>query len=102
MPPKPDLYSFNQIKEIMEKNNEETLMKFLNATIERMDKKIQDLANENVLLKKEVADVKISLQFHSDIFDKKVSENVVKLKETGNECTVDSRYLEHSPDQGTA
>ena len=55
-------------------------MKFFNATIERMDKNIQDLANENVLLKKEVADVKISLQFHSDVFDKKVNEleNVIK------------------------
>ena len=57
MPPKPELYSFCQIKEIISMH-QETTMKFFNSTVERLERKINDLVAENHNLRHELAEVK--------------------------------------------
>ena len=52
-----ETYTFEQVKELM-KSNEETFLKFFNSTVERLEKKITDLSTENILIKKEVNDIK--------------------------------------------
>ena len=41
-------------------------MKFFNTAIERLERKFDNLATENAVLKKEMADLKSSIQFHYD------------------------------------
>lgn len=74
MPPKSDTFTFNQVKEVMEKH-EETILKFFNATVDRLEKKISNLTEENILIKKEMKDLKESLEFQGDLFEKKLVEN---------------------------
>ena len=56
-------------------------MKFFNSTVERLERKINDLVAENHTLRYELAEVKESMQFHTDHFDTKLEE-VKKMKET--------------------
>ena len=75
--PKSDTYTFNQIKEIMDKNEETTrnwLVAFFNNTISRMETKLSDVIKENEQLKKEVNDVKETLNFQEEMFEKKLKE----------------------------
>ena len=62
-----------QVKEILDAL-ENTLMKFFNTAIERLEREVDNLATENAVLKKELADLKSSMQFHSDTIDKKLLE----------------------------
>ena len=62
-----------QVKEILDAL-ENTLMKFFNTAIERLEREVDNLATENAVLKKELADLKSSRQFHSDTIDKKLLE----------------------------
>ena len=57
MPPKAENYTFAQVKEIMEKN-EDTMMKCFNAAMDRIEKKVHDLVNENIELKQDVKSFK--------------------------------------------
>ena len=59
---KKDVFTINQIKDILE-IHEQTITNFFNSTLERMDKKISYLIGENAVLKNEVAELKKSLQF---------------------------------------
>ena len=71
MPPKQDkqeMYTFNQIKEIMGKN-EETMMKFFNMTVEKLERKIDLLQEENTLLKHEVKEIKTAMDFQNTKFE---------------------------------
>ena len=76
MPPKVETYTFNQLKEIIEKN-EDTMMKFFNVTVEKLEKKIDKLQEENILLKKEMGELKSSMEFQSEQFE----ENKKSLSE---------------------
>ena len=62
-----------QVKEILY-THENTLMKFFNTAIERLERKVDNLTTENAVLKKEMADLKSSMQCHSDIIDEKLLE----------------------------
>ena len=62
---KKDVFIIKHFKYILQLH-EQKLTNFSNSTIERMDKKISDLIGENNVLKNEVAELKISLQFHTD------------------------------------
>ena len=73
MPPKHETYTFNQIKEIIEKN-EETIMKFVNSTIERLERKIDNLTEENRTLRAELKDVKSGMEFNDGTFSSKMKE----------------------------
>ena len=61
-----------------------TLIKFFNTTIERLERKVDSLTTENSVLKKEMADLKSSIQFHNDTTDEKVSsswhKNITSLR----------------------
>ena len=59
---KKDVLTINQIKDNLQ-IHEQTIT---NSTLERMDNKISDLTGENAVLKNEVAELKKSLQFHTD------------------------------------
>ena len=61
MLPNAELYTFNQIKEIMEKN-EDTILKCFSSTVDRLEKKIQDLTEENFNLKNDMNELKNSHQ----------------------------------------
>ena len=65
-------FSPAQVKKIQDAH-ENTLMKFFNIALERLKKKVDNLKSDNAVLKKEMVDLKSSMQFHSDIID----ENLV-------------------------
>ena len=52
-----------------------TLIKFFNTAIERLERKVDNLTTENSVLKKEMADSKSSIQFHYDTTDEKFSSS---------------------------
>ena len=54
-------------------------MKFFNTAIERLERKVDNLTTENAVLKKKMADLKSSMQFHSDTIDEKLLEDVTKI-----------------------
>ena len=47
-------------------------MKYFNAAFERLERKFDNLTTENIVLKKEMTDLKSSMQFHFDKSNKKV------------------------------
>ena len=93
MPPKAEVFTFNQIREIMDRN-EETLMRFFNSAVDRMEKKIKDLVEENILLKKELSDLKESVQFHSDLVEVKIKDVDEKLKSEQQSHTREEKLKE--------
>ena len=64
-------FSATQVKEILD-THENTLMKFINTAIERLA--IDNVTTKNAVLQKEMADFKSSMQFYSDIIDRKLLE----------------------------
>ena len=80
MPPKGETYTFNQVKEIIEKN-EETMMKFFQMTVDRLEKRIDNLQNENANLKRNMDDINKAMNFQNEVFEdtlKKVKEQSEK------------------------
>ena len=67
-----------QVKEILDAH-ENTLMKFFNTAIERLQREIDNLATDNAVLKKEMTDSKSSMQFYSDTIDEKLFEVDTKV-----------------------
>ena len=61
-------FSPAQVKEILDAH-ENTLMKFFNTDSERLERGVNNMTTENAVLKKEMMDLKYSMQFHSDIID---------------------------------
>ena len=55
-----------QVKEILDVHKV-TLMNFYSTAIGRLEKKVDNLTNEKGFLKKNMADLKSSMQFHTDI-----------------------------------
>ena len=54
-------------------------MKFFNTAAERLERKIDNMTTESAVLKKEMADLKSSMQFHSDTINKKLFEADAKV-----------------------
>ena len=69
--PKAETYTFNQVKELLQMH-ENTLLNVFNSTIDRLDKKIDILKEENSKIKKELIDLRESVQHHSDNVDEKL------------------------------
>ena len=88
---KKDIFTINQIKDNLQ-IHEQTITNFFNSTLERMDKKISDLTGENAVLKNEVAELKKSLQFHTDQWE----ENFKTLDNLKNELLQNQK---HQPQQ---
>ena len=73
MPPKGETFTFNQMKEIIQQH-EESMLKFFNTTVDRLEKKVSTLTEENYNIKKELESIKESLHFHSEIVDEKIGK----------------------------
>lgn len=91
-------YTFQQIKEIMDQH-EETLMKFFNNTVDRLEKKIGDLQYENVQLKKGMEELKTSISFNSDLMENKIKEidslkNEIKERKNNSIQNIDDKCEE--------
>ena len=56
-------------------------MKFFNTAIERLERRVDNLTTENAVLKKEMADLKSPMQFHSDTIDEKILEADAKASQ---------------------
>ena len=76
-------FSPTQLKEI-QVTHENTLMKFINTAIERLDRKVDNLTTKNAVLQKEMADFKSLMQFYSDIIDEKLLEVDTKVSQAYN------------------
>ena len=63
-----ETYTLNQVKELLQMH-ENTLLNVFNSTIDRSDKKIDILKEENSKIKKELTDLRQSVQYHSDNVD---------------------------------
>ena len=68
MGPKAETYTFNQVKELLQMH-ENTLLNVFNSTIDRLDKKIDILKEENSKINKELADLRESVQYYCDNVD---------------------------------
>ena len=73
-------FSPAQEKEILDAHKN-TLMKFFNTAIKRLERKVDNLTTENAVLKKEVANLKSSMQFHYDTIDEKFLEVDTKVSQ---------------------
>ena len=76
-------FSPTQLKEI-QVTHENTLMKFINTAIERLDRKVDNLTTKNAVLQKEMADFKSLRQFYSDIIEEKLLEVDTKVSQAYN------------------
>ena len=90
MGPKAETYTFNHVKQLLQMH-ENTLLNVFNSAIDRLDKKIDILKEENSKIKKELTDLTESVQYHSD----NVDEVTKKLKD------IDSRVEEIKLDEIT-
>ena len=68
MGPKAETYAFNQVKELLWMH-ENTLLNVFNSTIDRLDKNIDILKEGKSKIKKELADLRECVQYHSDNVD---------------------------------
>ena len=68
MCPKAETYTFNQLMELLQMH-ENMLFNVFNSNIDRLDKKIYILREENSEIKKELIDLRESVQYHSDNVD---------------------------------
>ena len=68
MGPKAETYAFNQVKELL-RMHENTLLNVFNSTIDRLDMNIDILKEGKSKIKKELADLRESAQYHSDNVD---------------------------------
>ena len=65
MGPKAETYTFSQVRELLQMH-ENMLLNVFNSTIDRLDKKIDILKEENSKIKEGLADLRESVQYHSD------------------------------------
>ena len=76
-------FSQIQIKKIL-LTHENTLMKFINTAIERIERKVDNLTSKNAVLQKKMADFKFLKQFYFDIIDEKLLEVDTKVSKAYN------------------
>ena len=68
MGPKVEAYTFNQVTELLQMH-ENMLLNVFNSPIDRLDKKIDILKEENSKIKKELTALRESVQYHSGNVD---------------------------------
>ena len=69
MGPKAETYTFSQVKELLHMH-ENMLLNVFNSTIDRLDKKIDIRMEESSKIKKELTDLRESVQYHSENVNK--------------------------------
>ena len=90
--------TFNQVKALLQMH-ENTLLNMFRSTIDRLDKKIDILKGENSKIKKEMTDLRDSVQYHSynldevnkrlEDIDSRVEE--IKLDEITKNCVTKTK-----------
>ena len=68
MAQKAEIYTFNQVKQLVHMH-ENMLLNVFNSTIDSSDKKIDMLKEENSKIKKELIDLRESVPYHGDNID---------------------------------
>ena len=68
MGPNVKIYTFNQVKELPQMH-ENTLLNMFNSTIDKLDKQIHILKEENLKIKEELTDLRESVQYDSASVD---------------------------------
>ena len=68
MGPNVKIYTFNQVKELPQMR-ENTLLNMFNSTIDKLDKQIHILKEENLKIKEELTDLRESVQYDSASVD---------------------------------
>ena len=76
-------FSQTQVKEILV-IHENTLMKFINTAIERLERNVDNLTSKNAVLQKEMADFKSLMQLYFDIIDETLLEVDTKVSQAYN------------------
>ena len=66
-------FTFDQVKEVL-KFHEESITRFFMTHIERLEKKIDEVKEENTVLKNKVNQMENSAMFQSEVFDEKMRE----------------------------
>ena len=87
MGPKPETYTFSQVKELLQ-THDNMLLNVFNSTIERLDKKIDILKEENSKIKNELTELWESVQYHNDYVDE-VNKEVEDIDSRVEEIRLD-------------
>ena len=83
-----------QVKEILV-IHENTLMKFINTVIERLERKVDNLTTKNAVLQKEIDDFKSLMQFYSDIIDENIIDTRVSQVYNVNDENIKTLIDDH-------
>ena len=83
-----------QVKEILV-FHENTLMKFINTVIERLERKVDNLTTKNAVLQKEIDDFKSLMQFYSDIIDENIIDTRVSQVYNVNDENIKTLIDDH-------
>ena len=83
-----------QVKEILV-IHENTLMKFINTVIERLERKVDNLTTKNAVLQKEIDDFKSLMQFYSDIIDENTIDTRVSQVYNVNDENIKTLIDDH-------
>ena len=83
-----------QVKEILV-IHENTLMKFINTVIERLESKVDNLTTKNAVLQKEIDDFKSLMQFYSDIIDENIIDTRVSQVYNVNDENIKTLIDDH-------
>ena len=83
-----------QVKEMLV-IHENTLMKFINTVIERLERKVDNLTTKNAVLQKEIDDFKSLMQFYSDIIDENIIDTRVSQVYNVNDENIKTLIDDH-------
>ena len=83
-----------QVKEMLV-IHENTLMKFINTVIERLERKVDNLTTKNTVLQKEIDDFKSLMQFYSDIIDENIIDTRVSQVYNVNDENIKTLIDDH-------
>ena len=83
-----------QVKEILV-IHENTLMKFINTVIERLERKVDNLTTKNAVLQKEIDDFKSLMRFYYDIIDENIIDTRVSQVYNVNDENIKTLIDDH-------
>ena len=83
-----------QVKEMLV-IHENTLMKFINTVIERLERKVDNLTTKNAVLQKKIDDFKSLMQFYSDIIDENIIDTRVSQVYNVNDENIKTLIDDH-------
>jgi hypothetical protein len=85
-------FTFEQVKEVL-KIHEESLTRFFMTHVDKLERKVDEVRQENVLLKKRMEEVEKYTEVSSDIIEEKIKE--LELNKTDENRAITSNMLEN-------